>query len=321
MIKKTNPKNRFKLGGNKFGGNPHLPKSTTWPKINNREATFVCQINLASLETDKLNLAFPKTGLLSFFVHSLFANSDNYGEDFDYSLTNCKVVYSPNIADLEVKKYPKIFFDKLEYEEKESILISQKAVKLSQNINLEPLIKPSAESTKEEKEKYKMKYDFYMATKYPTLIGAGYQKPNLICEYKTITRKKSKNLYEFPFGLDFVFEDDFNKKTESGLAFNLEFGYSLPNELDWESFEENQEKVIKEILNFEGFARFGGWEFGVQNFDKISCEQSAIHLLSFFDLTNLLDISNYGESMSFFCTPESLQNNNFEEVWLEMQCD
>jgi uncharacterized protein YwqG len=38
-----------KLGYNKFGRRPHLPKNTDWPKINNREATFVCQINLENL--------------------------------------------------------------------------------------------------------------------------------------------------------------------------------------------------------------------------------------------------------------------------------
>jgi len=344
-ITNKNPK-KDALGYNKFGGRPHLPKNTDWPKINNHEATFVCQINLENLEMAKLGLGLPKTGLLSFFVHSLFETKENYSEDFDYNLPNCKIIYS-QITDLEVKNYPAIFFEKLEYEETESKLVSQKIVKLDKNLDkntdLKPPTKPKIDANWEELEKYKLEYDFYVARKYPGLISYD-SKPKIIYEYEKIVKKMSKNLYEFPFSygsfqaeIENVFKNSFVDEFEDEFRFDLELSFSLPSDLDCEYLDELQTKIVEEIINPDILARFGGDEFGVQGFDKetihkeicihksrknkeISFEDQkseAIHFLSFFDLTSLLGISNYGESMTFF----GLTKSNFEDIWLEIQCD
>lgn len=86
LLLENQNKKTFK-GVSKLGGSPDIPLDFKWPHYENKELTFLAQINLSEIESNQL---LPKTGYLYFFA--LLTNNDDDYYHFMDSLDNSNII-------------------------------------------------------------------------------------------------------------------------------------------------------------------------------------------------------------------------------------
>jgi hypothetical protein len=82
------------VGRTKFGGRPHLPAGTEWPRCGRGPLEFLAQLNLSELRQTVAGRALPPTGLLSFFMYH------NYPEDQHGGAGGLRIIHTPDVSRL-----------------------------------------------------------------------------------------------------------------------------------------------------------------------------------------------------------------------------
>lgn len=90
-------------GQSKLGGKPDLPPETAWPRWENRNMSFVAQIQLGRLPELPIDSPLPADGLLSFFyaVEAMYEEARFYEDP-----ATCRVLYTPAEAFRALERRP-----------------------------------------------------------------------------------------------------------------------------------------------------------------------------------------------------------------------
>jgi uncharacterized protein (TIGR02996 family) len=103
------PETHFPLGGTKFGGLPHLPVGSEWPRCSRGPLEFLAQFDLSDLRQFACCRHLPATGLLSVFL----LHYNTFADGGEFSGEAVRIIHTPAATALEPLLWPDDLTDDL----------------------------------------------------------------------------------------------------------------------------------------------------------------------------------------------------------------
>jgi uncharacterized protein (TIGR02996 family) len=94
FVTKPGQDTHIAVGRTKFGGRPHLPAGTEWPRCGRGPLEFLAQLNLSDFKQTVAGRALPPAGLLSFFMYHNIPEDQHGGEG------GLRIIHTPDTSRL-----------------------------------------------------------------------------------------------------------------------------------------------------------------------------------------------------------------------------